>query len=232
MKKLTLALLATLLSSALCSAAPCGVGTFASYISLGSGGCTIDGHTLSNFQTLPGNSLASPIDAANLTVSPLGGASDPGLTFSTNLTSTANAPLELVFTYQIAGAFYSGSAIGLSNSSETGDGAVTEIQNYCAGGAFGPDGLSGCGGVTGSLLTLDGIQQSDQTSFAGVSLVNVTNDFELDGGLGGTASGGTFTNQFAASAATPEPATWLFVGIGIFCIALAKRRSIRICLEK
>lgn len=231
MKKFLLLIGAFTLSASFCSATPCGAGTLASYIGLGAGGCTIDGHTLSNFQILPGSTTGTPIAAAGVLVSPLGGPADPGLTVSTNLTAPANAPLELVFTYQIFGASYSASAITLSNSTESGDGGVTEIQNFCAGGAFGPDGFTGCTGVAGSLLTLDGVQQSDQSSFSDVPFVSVTNDFELDGGLAGSASGGTFTNQFVASAAVPEPATWLLAGIGISGIAVLKRRNICIWLE-
>jgi hypothetical protein len=219
-KKLLFAFSAVAFST-LAWAAPCGVGTLASYEALGTAGCTIDGHTVSNFQAVPGSSTGTPISNSVVSVSPLGGAADPGLTVSTSLTAQANAPLELAFTYQISGGPFSASVIALSNSSETADGGVTEIQNFCAGGQFGPDGVSGCSGTAGSLLTLDGIQQTDQSAFASVPFVSVTNDFELDGGLAGTATGGTFTNQFAA---VPEPASWLFIGLGLCCMASLKRR--------
>jgi hypothetical protein len=223
--KLLFALSAVAFSSTLAWAAPCSVGTLASYEALGAGGCTIDGNTFSNFQTIAGSAAGTPITNSVVAVSPLGGAADPGLTFSTSLTAQANAPLELTFTYQISGGPFSASALALSNSSESVDGGVTEIQNYCAGGSFGPDGVTGCNGTAGSLLALDGIQQTDQGTFAGVPLLNVTNDFELDGGQAGTASGGTFTNQFTAAATVPEPASWLFAGLGICCLASIRRRS-------
>jgi hypothetical protein len=228
-KKLLFALSAVALSSSLAWAAPCGVGTLGSYEALGAAGCTIDGHTLSNFQPVTGSTTGAAISSSAVEISPLGGTADPGLSFFTNLTAQPNAPLELTFTYQISGGSYSASAIGLSNSSETGDGGVTEIENYCAGGVFGPDGVTGCTGTPGSLLTLDSVQQTDQSSFASVPFVNVTNDFELDGGLSGSATGGTFTNRFTAGATVPEPSTWLFVGFGICCLALLKPRSLNVC---
>jgi hypothetical protein len=229
-KKLLFALSAVALSSSLAGAAPCGVGTLGSYEALGAAGCTIDGHTLSNFLPVMGSTTGAAISSSDVAISPLGGTAVTGLTFSTSLTAQANAPLELTFTYQISGGgSYSASEIALSNSSETGDGGVTEIQNYCAGGLFGPDGVTGCTGTAGSLLTLDGVQQTDQSSFASVPFVNVTNDFELDGGSSGSATGGTFTNQFTAGAAVPEPGSWLLAGFGICCLALLKHRSLSVC---
>jgi hypothetical protein len=92
---------------------------------------------------------------------------------------------------------------------------VTDIQNYCAGGTFGPDGVTGCAAVTSALVTLDGIQQTDSASFAGVSLLSITDDFTLDGGLGGSASGGSFTDQFTAVGFGSTGTFWIFTdGLG------------------
>jgi hypothetical protein len=180
-------------------------------------GCTIGGNTLSEFKTLSGISGATPIATMDVTLTPIGGNLDPGFTAQINMMAGAGTILEALFTYKISGNSYIDSAILLAGSSETGDGAVTDIQNYCAGGTFGPDGVSGCTSVAGSLLTLDGIQQNDQKSFGGASSLSVTDDFTLDGGLAGSSSGGSITDQFTATAstATPEPLSLALAGLGL-----------------
>ena len=117
------------------------------------------------------------------------------------------------------------SAITLSGSSETGDGGVTEIENFCAGGMFDSTGVGNCTGTAGSLLTLDGAQNSDYSGLGPVSFLNVTDDFTLSGGTIGSAAGGTFTKSFGA---VPEPASIMLAGFGLALAAgagLRRRRS-------
>jgi hypothetical protein len=150
--------------------------------------------------------------AGSVSITPGGGSFTPELTFVTSQSVSTSGLLEAIFSYKISGPSFTSASLALSNSSETVDGAVTDIENFCAGGSFGPDGVSGCSGVSGSLLTLDSIQNSDQSSLGPVSFIGVTNDFTLDGGLAGSASGGSFADSFAA---TPEPASLLLGGLGI-----------------
>jgi hypothetical protein len=226
-----LALLATAFYSVIqvCSAATCTNGTLAAYLSLGSGGCTIGGDLLSNFQTLSGTTGATVIAPSSISIAPSGGGSDPTLTFTTNQTAVTSVLLESIFTFEISGASYTGSALSLSNSSETVDGAVTDIENFCAGGTFGSDGVSGCTGTAGSLLTLDVIQNSDQSALGPAPFVNVTDDFTVDGGTAGSATGGTFTDSFMAAtstSATPEPATvWMVTLVLTWAAALGIRNT-------
>lgn len=199
--------------TALCSpASTCNDGSLASYIGLGSGGCTIGANTLYDFQTVSGTSGATAISTADVSISPLGGDSNPGITASLTKVAGANTQLELLFTYQISGASYVGDSITLAGSSETADGAVTDIQNFCAGGIFGPGGVTGCTGFAGSLLALDGIQNQDSTVLGPASLISVTDDLTLDGGLLGSASGGTITDRFSA---VPEPSSYFLTGLGL-----------------
>ena len=203
----------TILLSALCSkASTCTNGTLASYIGLRSGGCTIGTNTLYDFQTISGTSGATPISTTEVAISPLGGSFNPGITASVDLTAGANIQLEALFTYRIAGTAYVSDSVTLAGSSETGDGAVTDVQNFCAGGIFGSDGVTGCTGSAGSLLTLDGIQNQDSTAFGPASLLSVTDDFTFDGGLAGSASGGTITDRFSA---VPEPFSYLLTDLGL-----------------
>jgi hypothetical protein len=217
MKRYLILISAVMATAGLSSAGPCGNGSLASYIALGAGGCTIGSNTLFGFQTVSGTAGATPIATSALAITPFGGATSFGFTAALTQTAGANSLLETIFTYQISGNSYTGSSIALAGSSETGDGAVTDIQNYCAGGTFGPDGVTGCTAVMGALVTLDGIQQTDSASFAGVSLLSITDDFTLDGGLGGSASGGSFTDQFTARSvsAVPEPFEFSLMGLGL-----------------
>jgi len=215
----------TLLTAAIalgCSAAPCGTGSLASYVALGSGGCTIGANTLYDFQTLSGIAGATPISSAAVTLSPLGGNYNLGLSAMVNVTANTGTLLETLFTYKIAGNFYVGDAITLANSSASLDGAVSGIQNFCAGGTFGSSGVTGCTGTAGSLLTLSGVQSQDSTSFRPVTLLSVTDDFTFDSGTAGSASGGTMTNQFTA---VPEPAAFFVTGMGLALAAALRLRS-------
>lgn len=211
--------------STLCSAAStCSSGTLATYIGLGSGGCTIGADTLYDFQTVSGISGATAISTADVSISPLGGSFNPGITASVTQVAGANTQLELLFTYQISGSSYVGDSITLAGSSESADGAVTDIQNFCAGGTFGPDGVTGCTGFAGSLLTLDGVQNQDSTALGPVSFIDVTDDLTLDGGLMGSASGGTITDRFSA---VPEPFDYCLTGLGLALGLGAKLTSAR-----
>jgi hypothetical protein len=194
------------------SAAPCGAGSLASYIALGSSGCTVGVNTLFDFRALSGIAGATPISSGSVTLTPLGGDFDPGLSATVNITANAGALLETLFTYKITGNPYVSDSISLTNSLALPDGAVTGIQNFCAGGTFGPSGVTGCTGTAGSLLTLAGVQNQDSTLLNSVALLSVTDDFTFDGGLAGSASGGTMTNRFTA---VPEPAAFFVTGMGL-----------------
>jgi hypothetical protein len=211
------------------SAGPvCSSGTLATYEALGSTGCTIGAATVASFMAVSGTTGATAINPTTVTVTPSGGTTDPELTFSVSLTATNPTMLESIFTYMISGPAFTMDMITLSGSSETVDGDVTDIQNYCVGGSFGPDGVTGCTGSTsGALLTLDGIQNTDQTTVAGVSLLSITDDFVLDGGTAGTASGGTFLDQYTATSTStvPEPGAFLLTATGLALSAFWKFRS-------
>jgi len=217
MKRLLIMISTVMAAAGLSFAAPCGNGSLASYIALGASGCTIGSNTLFGFQTVSGTAGATAVATSALAIAPFGGTTSFGFTAATTQTAGANSLLESIFTYQISGNSYTGSSIALAGSSETGDGAVTDIQNYCAGGTFGPDGVTGCAATPGALVTLDGIQQTDLASFTGVGLLSITDDFTLDGGLGGSAAGGSFTDQFTARSvsAVPEPFGFSLTGLGL-----------------
>jgi hypothetical protein len=222
---------ASLLCFQTLSAAPiCLTGTLASYESLGAGGCTIGANTLASFTTLTGSTGGTPISPLDIAITPVGGTTNPGLMFQLSLTANANQTYEGIFDYVISGATYSADALTLSNSSETGNGAVSDVQNFCAGGSFGPDGVSGCTGTTsGALVTIDGAQNMDNAALPSPNLLSITDDIVVDSGGLGSASAGTFADQFTAApvaSGVPEPATYLLsaAGIALAAFGLRKRR--------
>lgn len=196
----------------MCSAAPCAVGSLASYIALGAAGCTIGTNTLDDFATLSGIAGATPISPADIAITPSGASTNAGITASVNVTATTGEVLEALFTYQISGNLYAADSITLSHSSESADGAVSDTQNYCVGGTFGPDGVTGCSGSPGSLIALDGVQNQDSQSFSPAGLLSITDDFTLDGGLAGSASGGDITDRFTV---VPEPSGFVFTALAL-----------------
>jgi hypothetical protein len=224
MKQVLLLALATFAVARLGVAGSCGVGSLASYVALGAGGCTVGGDTLYNFKILSGISGGTAIAPGLVNLSISGGGLNPSLLISTSQTATGGTPLEAIFTYDISGPLFTSISTLLSGSSETVDGGVTGLINFCEGGNFGPDGLDGCTKANGGLLTLDGLQNSDMGTFAGVSLLNVTDDFIIDPGTAGTASAGSLTNSFTA---VPEPFSTALAGIGLTLAGLMKVRAAR-----
>lgn len=212
------------------SAAPmCISGSLASYGLLGSAGCTIGVDTVASFAVVSGMAGATPIDPTTVSITPGGGTTNPSLTFETNLTANFPTQLEAIFTYTLSGpgVEFTMDVLTLSNSSETVDGLVTDVQNYCFGGSFGPDGVSGCtGSTTGTLLGWDGVQNTDQTTIPGSAFLNITDDFVLDGGMAGSATGGTFEDQFTGTTAAPEPGVFLLTACGLAVVGLRKLRQI------
>jgi hypothetical protein len=164
---------------------------------------------------------AIPISPSDITITPIGSAFDPGIIAATNAHAAAGVTLETLFSYRISGNTYTGSSINLAGSSSTGDGGVTDVQNSCAGGTFGLDGVSSCNGIPGSLVLLN--SGNDSATFAAVTSLSVTDDLTFDGGTTGSAIGGSITDRFTA---VPEPFTFLLTAMGIalaFGLRLTKR---------
>lgn len=201
---------------------PCVAASLASYISLGAGGCTIGTNLVSSFVDYStGTFGATELPPSAVSITPSGSDTDPQLQFTVNESVDAPPLLETFFTYQISGNPYTQSQIDLSGSSETVDGAVTDIQNLCEDGTFGPDGVDGCTGTPNSQLTIDGVQNTSSTPLTVLSFLTVTDDFTIDPGTAGTASGGVFTDQFTA---VPEPALGVLPCALLFALAALRKR--------
>ncbi len=207
---------------------PCVAGSLATYVSLGAGGCTIGTNVVSSFVVYSsGTTGATELSTSAVSIAPSGGDTDPQLQFTVNESVDTPPMLETFFTYQISGNPYNESQIDLTGSSETGEGAVTDLQNLCADGTFGPDGVDGCTGTPNSLLTLDGAINTNSTPLSVVSFLSVTDDLTIDPGPPGTgsASGAVFTDQFTAGTTTvPEPALTVLPGALLFALAALRKR--------
>jgi hypothetical protein len=204
----------------------CASGTLTSYEALGSGGCTIGSSTLFGFNTPPGLSSSYPIPPADIIISPTSGTNTLSLTFSLSTIAINNAVLEALINYSISGPLYALSSISASGTSSSGNGGVTDIQNFCAGGSFDLSGVRNCNtGNTGDLLILgDGNVSS---SFPAVALLSLTDDFTLDSGDFGSANmagAAAFTDQLTfAAASVPEPQTLFLALARIFSAAVVRR---------
>jgi hypothetical protein len=218
-------LTAVILASVLCcSASTCTSGTLADYIALGSGGCTIGPDTISNFQVASGTAGATPITPADVSISASGSGLNLSLTVSVDQTAGAGKQLEALFSYQLSGASFTGESSILSGASETGDGAVTDLENICAGGMFASGMPAGCTGVPESLVTLDGVQNQNSADFPAHSFFDVFVDLTLDGGLSGSASGATVKDTYSG---VPEPFSFSLAILGLALGVGAKLRSSR-----
>jgi hypothetical protein len=200
----------------------CATGTLATYEALGPGGCTIGTNTVFDFNTPSGITGATPIAPGSIEIIPSGDTASPTLTFITSSTASDGTLLESLIDYSISGNQYTSDSIALTGSFSSGNGAVTDIQNYCVGGSFDSTGVSNCSsGNTNALLLLgDG---SDSASFAQTPILNVTDDFTLDSGgfgTGNSAGGGTITDSFGAVAAVPEPDTYFLLAAALVLLML------------
>jgi hypothetical protein len=209
--------------------------TLESYISLGSSGCEIGGSTFSGFEVLPPITGALPIAPGNISITPVQSGNMVGLDVMINATATAGEVRQALLGYMVMAPAITGSMVALSGTSVSGGAFVTEIQNYCAGGAFLPGDVTGCTGSTNdSLLILNA--GSQQATFPAVSTLNVVHDFTLDAFEGGTASGGLVMDRFTVAAGPepiPEPQTYVLLSSALLALALrARSRSHRVQMSR
>lgn len=202
-------------------AAPCVVGSLESYIT-GGVPCTVGTVEFSDFTTEPGISGSTPIDSANVLVTPGGTPFQPLLLLTLNQTANAGELLDLLFRVQAAGVL-TASSIALGSPSVTGDGAVIGILDVCAGGNFSA-GPSGCSGTSASALAAATAASNDNSgpvTFPVSSFFDIFYEITLDGGLAGTAS---LASAALAVDTVPEPSAILLVSLGLAAIGLYRRR--------
>jgi hypothetical protein len=178
---------------------------------------------------------ATPILPGEVSVAPLMSGTSLGLAFS--LTSSVG-PAEfddLLIRYALSGLMgmsFISNTLSMSGSAVEPDGAVTAVEEKCSGGVFtGSDPSAPCAGtLIGPLIVFDLGILADLTetspNFALTSFFDVFTEIAVDGGLAGSASFGTVTNefQFVPAQVIPEPTSVLLLGSGLAAILRRCRR--------
>ena len=205
MKQVGLIFAAWLGAAQLVSAAPCVPGTLASYIALGAGGCTIGSSVLANFTQGSALNGAVNIPLAGLDVFPAGGAANPGIVVTGNISAGNGQVFSALINYTITGNTYTNDTITLSNTTATGNGGVTDIQNFCVNGNFqAPSFASGCPMGQGSGSPLVVIGNGSETASVTATSLGITHNLEIDSGNTGTASGAVIIDQFGTSGVSSQ----------------------------
>ena len=157
-------------------AGTCLPGTLQDYILLGSSGCDVSGVQFQDFYLASGQSFATPIDPAEIQVTPGGSVNSPTLLLTLNRTANAGDLLESIFHYSAAFPTLLSAEIALGASEVTQDGAVTGVLDVCAGGLFLAGIPAGCSGLPDTAIafaTASDSQLSSRISFPATSLAMV-----------------------------------------------------------
>jgi len=213
MKRACLAVLMCWLVPTAAFAAPCLPGTLASYVALGSTGCSVGPALFFNFVNLPLQGGAVSIADSSTFVNPLDVPYQPGFRFDVNSQAGPNQFFQRMIGYSVTNASMTGNSVSLAGSSVTPDGAVTVIENKCLGAAFGP--LQSCSGANPSLVAFD-FGPLDRAlllsmTFPRTTLLGVVLNVSVEGGTDGSARLQSATTQINA---VPEPGTLTLLALG------------------
>jgi len=216
--------------------------TLASYVALGSTGCTIGGLDFSNFAWVPtGASPGVPPPATSVTVTDLVNANGTGfeLLFGSSMTFTGNGNSDgqLSFTVSTVSTLAAITSLYQQiDGTATGTGSFDDLlENYCLGisslgctpllaqeSKLAPSGSCGPGTTDGSGGCLN------SASFAAQSVIAVRKDIDANATAGSTGAAASVTdvyNQFGP--AVPEPGTYVLSFIGLGLLFFGKRRLSR-----
>jgi hypothetical protein len=220
----------------------CAAGSYASYVALGAGGCTIGNELFSNFGGLTfTNSLGvDTITTSQIEITPLVAGNVDELVFSytglptgasgfptsTDVGVSANQIFSYNFTYSVTPDPNPVADIQmLSTFLNTGTAGVSAVKdlNSSATQSSANDG----GTVHSTLTSVSG----PITSSSGVTPPYMVQDTISLQGQAGTAEQQDFTNLFTqgpAASTVPEPSTTLLIGCGLICFGITRKfRSTR-----
>jgi hypothetical protein len=208
----------------------CVSGTLASYEALGATGCSVGPINFFNFgfATAAMSGGAVPVDATEITVSPVTAPDSYGLNYaSTGFQVSTGQFIQYLLTYTSdpQPPIIHGFAMQMFVDGPVFPGEATVASEECLGFAF--SGAT-CAGSTVSQSVFDNGITSSLTSVQSFPPVDTLGDrttITLDASSGGSAE---FTS-FSESVLTPEPAPGPLVGAALFVLAWRSRHGQRSC---
>ena len=217
---------------------PCGTASLASFIALGSTGCSVGDLQFSGFAALASPAGSTALAPSAITVSPLATLM-PGLLFTLNASSSSVAIFDANIGFNVTPVMGATNLIndstltqngGMATGIGIGGGSVTGVEMICVGAAFVPTGCPVGTLASRNLGTfaVEGLTQTtDNLVFGPTSLAGIVGDFSVGGGGRGTASVTSFginiSEVAGRSPAIPEPATFLLTGCALLGLGFGRR---------